>query len=61
MSRSTMLALGGVRHAAQTQAERGRAQVHRAARGHAGVFGMLHDGNIELGGSAQRVAHQTIV
>ena len=53
--------LGGVRHAMQAQAKRRCAQVHRTVGGHARVLSMLHNGDLELGGSTQRITHQAII
>ena len=43
------------------QTERGRAIVHRATDGYAGVFGMLHDRNFQTRGVLEGLAHQAVV
>ena len=47
-------------HSAQAQAKRGRAVVHGAAFGHAGIFRVLNHGKIDLGRQAQSVAHHRV-
>jgi len=47
-------------HAAQPETERTRAGVHGAVLGHARVFGMLHDREIQLATQNQRLAHNGV-
>ena len=52
---------GSRSHAAQSETEGTRARVHRTILGHPSVFGMLHDGEIQLPGQNQRLAHDAVI
>src|SRR5271157_2806392 len=52
---------GGGGHAAQAEAEGAGAGVHGTVLGHAGVFGVLHDGEIQFAGEQERLAHDGVV
>ena len=52
---------GGSGHAAQSEAERARAGVHRAVFSHARIFGMLHDREIQLSAQQQSLAHNAVI